>query len=169
MNWPWPRGFLFIDMKAGSPRSNASENRSWNPFLWPATISRLQEVRQCWPHLYVHRDVNSHPGKEAYFSISNRYPTSTCMTVFWCWQTPSIGSWRTGNGTVWPALTAWGNPQSHGMEDGLCWILFKRYLSFTFFVCLLVRTAEGFYNILSCMFLWTVAFKISLTVSYQKL
>lgn len=57
-----------------------------------------------------------------------RCPISTCMIAYWCWQTPSIGSLRTGSGTVWPALTAWGSLPSHGMEDGLCWTLFKRYL-----------------------------------------
>lgn len=51
------------------------------------------------------------------------------MTVFWCWPTPSTGNWRTGSGTVWPALTAWGSPPSHGMEDGLCWTPSKRYVS----------------------------------------
>ena len=55
-----------------------------------------------------------------------RSPTSTCMTVSWCWPTPSTGSWRTGSGTVWQASTVSASPPSHGTEGGLCWTQSKR-------------------------------------------
>lgn len=110
------------------------------PLLW-VSAPRLWYFLQSWKLIFVFLAVcwvcvlfcvtKKKPRIFFYFILLFsliRCPISTCMIAYWCWQTPSIGSLRTGSGTVWPALTAWGSLPSHGMEDGLCWTLFKRYL-----------------------------------------